>query len=110
MATIASLKVNILGDSTGLSNSLKSATDKMQAFGDRMTQIGSTLSTRLTLPIVGFGALAVKSASDAEETFSKFATVFRDVGDNADEAFKSLRDNYGLSSKASKQFLLNTSF
>ena len=108
MATIASLKVNILGDSTGLSNSLKSATDKMQAFGDRMTQIGSTLSTRLTLPIVGFGALAVKSASDAEETFSKFATVFRDVSDNADEAFKSLRDNYGLSSKASKQLLSDT--
>lgn len=108
MATIASLKVNILGDSTGLSNSLKSATDKMQAFGDRMTQIGSTLSTRLTLPIVGFGALAVKSASDAEETFSKFATVFRDVGANADEAFKSLRDSYGLSSKASKQLLSDT--
>ena len=108
MATIASLKVNILGDSTGLSNSLKSATDKMQAFGDRMTQIGSTLSTRLTLPIIGFGALAVKSASDAEETFSKFATVFRDVGANADEAFKSLRDNYGLSSKASKQLLSDT--
>ena len=108
MATIASLKVNILGDSTGLSNSLKSATDKMQAFGNRMTQIGSTLSTRLTLPIVGFGALAVKSASDAEETFSKFATVFRDVEHNADVAFKSLRDNYGLSSKASKQLLSDT--
>jgi hypothetical protein len=62
----------------------------------------------LTLPIVAFGAMAVKAASDSEETFSKFATVFRDVGANADEAFKSLRDNYGLSSKASKQLLSDT--
>jgi multisubunit Na+/H+ antiporter MnhG subunit len=108
MATIASLKVNILGDSTGLSNSLKSATDKMQAFGSRMTEIGSTLSTRLTLPIVGFGALAVKSASDAEETFSKFATVFRDVESESTKAFETLRNEYGLSSKASKQLLSDT--
>lgn len=108
MAKVASLKVEIQGDSTALSNSLKKASDKMQAFGDKATSIGQTLSTRLTLPIVAFGAMAVKAASDSEETFSKFATIFRDVEHNADVAFKSLRDNYGLSSKASKQLLSDT--
>jgi hypothetical protein len=108
MATIANLKVNLLADSTGLNKSLADATAKMQAFGTKMSEIGSTMSTRLTLPIVGIGAAMVKAASDAEETATKFAVVFRDVEQGAQQAFKTLRDEYGLSTAASKELLGNT--
>jgi hypothetical protein len=108
MATIANLKVNLLADSTGLSKSLADASAKMQAFGTKMSEIGSTMSTRLTLPIVGIGAAMVKAASDAEETATKFAVVFRDVEQGATQAFQTLRDEYGLSTAASKELLGNT--
>jgi hypothetical protein len=108
MATIANLKVNLLADSTGLNKSLADATAKMQAFGTKMSEIGSTMSTRLTLPIVGIGAAMVKAASDAEETATKFAVVFRDVEQGAQQAFQTLRDEYGLSTAASKELLGNT--
>jgi hypothetical protein len=108
MATIANLKVNLLADSTGLNRSLADATAKMQAFGDKMSNIGATMSTRLTLPIVGIGVSMVKAASDAEETATKFAVVFRDVEQGATQAFKTLRDEYGLSTAASKELLGNT--
>jgi hypothetical protein len=108
MATIANLKVNLLADSTGLNRSLADATAKMQAFGTKMANIGATMSTRLTLPIVGIGVSMVKAASDAEETATKFAVVFRDVEQGATKAFETLRNEYGLSTNASKELLGNT--
>jgi hypothetical protein len=108
MATIASLKVNLLADSTGLNKSLAEATAKMQAFGTKMADIGSAMSTRITLPIVGLGIASIKAASDAEETATKFAVVFRDVEQGAQQAFQTLRDEYGLSASASKELLGNT--
>lgn len=108
MATLASIGINITGDSQELSKAIASATERMETFAKRAGEVGRTLSTRLTLPIVGLGAVAVKAASDAEETFSKFDTVFRDVAKSADQSFRTLRDQYGLSSKASKQLLSDT--
>lgn len=57
--------------------------------------------------IKGLGNVT-KAASDAQETFSKFDTVFRDVSKAAEKEFKTLRDEYGLSSVASKQLLSDT--
>jgi hypothetical protein len=76
--------------------------------GKKMVSIGKGLSLGLTLPIIAMGVASVKAASDAEETFSKFDTVFRDVKASAEEAFKTLRNEYGLSSTASKQLLGDT--
>tara|TARA_R110000823_G_scaffold70449_7_gene162474 strand:+ start:777 stop:2876 length:2100 start_codon:yes stop_codon:yes gene_type:complete len=76
--------------------------------GKKMVSIGKGLSLGLTLPIIAMGVASVKAASDAEETFSKFDTVFRDVKGSAEEAFKTLRNEYGLSSTASKQLLGDT--
>jgi hypothetical protein len=133
MATIASLKVDLLADSTGLNKSLADALAKMQEFGARaagvskkladnvasagrklqeiapkMTEVGAQMSTKLTLPILAIGGAMVKAASDAEETSTKFAVVFRDVEQGAQQAFKTLRDEYGLSATASKQLLGDT--
>lgn len=83
MATIASLKVNILGDSTGLTTSLKNATDKMQAFGNRMTSIGTMMSSTLTAPIVAFGGLAVKAFTVQEDAVAKLTGALRANGGQA---------------------------
>jgi hypothetical protein len=108
MATVAKLNVQIGAEVSGLDKALKGASRSLESFGKSAMAIGQSMSTFITAPIVGGFGLAVKAASDAEETFSKFATVFRDVEDSAENAFQTLRKEYGLSSTASKQLLGDT--
>ena len=58
--------------------------------------------------ITAISVKLVKMASDAEETSSKFATVFRDVSKESEMMAKDLSRNYGLSSTAAKQLLGDT--
>jgi len=76
--------------------------------GDRFTRVGKSLTLGVTLPVVGLGTALIKTASDAEETASKFGVVFSDISGDAQKAFKTLRNEYGLSSNASKQLLSDT--
>jgi len=70
------LRVNIVGDASKLSASLKTASSKLSAFGKRVSNIGSSLSTRLTLPLAIAGGAAIKLASDFEESLNKVNVAF----------------------------------
>jgi hypothetical protein len=83
MATIANLKVNLLADSTGLNKSLADATSKMQAFGDKMSNIGQTMSTRLTLPIVAMGGAMVKAFTVQEDAVARMTAALKANGGQA---------------------------
>jgi hypothetical protein len=83
MATIANLKVNLLADSTGLNKSLADATAKMQAFGTKMTDIGQTMSTRLTLPIVAMGGAMVKAFTVQEDAVARMTAALKANGGQA---------------------------
>jgi hypothetical protein len=50
----------------------------------------------------------IKKASDAQETFGKFDTVFKNVKGQADSAAKALADSFGLSSVKAKELLGDT--
>jgi len=107
MATDKDLKIRILGDSTSLNNSLTDSEKRVKAFADKIGSIGKTMTVvggAITAVSVGL----VKMASDAEETSSKFATVFQDVSDEAAKTAKNLAVNFGLSTKAAKQLLSDT--
>jgi uncharacterized coiled-coil protein SlyX len=56
--------------------------DSLDKASTKMVSTGKTLSMGLTLPIVAFGAIAVKSASDFQETMNKVDVAF---GDSAEE-------------------------
>ena len=49
---------------------------------DKMKSVGKKMSMFLTLPILGFGALAVKEAAMAEGAVNKFRAVFKDQSDD----------------------------
>ena len=51
---------------------------------------------------------ATKEAIDAEETISKFGTVFRDISSKADSFAKNLADNFGLAKVEAKGLLADT--
>lgn len=87
---------------------MQNAQRQMQKYGQKMTAIGSQLSVGVTLPVLAMGAATVKAASDAEETSGKFDVVFRDIAAAAQKSADTLRNSYGLSSRASQQLLADT--
>ncbi len=58
--------------------------------------------------VLGSLGLMIKKASDSQETFAKFGTVFESVFGRAEESAKNLAKNYGLSALASKDMLAAT--
>jgi len=108
MSSFAKISIRFAADLKGFSSQMQNANRSMQKMGQNFTKIGQGMSLGITLPILGIGAAAVKAASDAEETSSKFNTVFRDVSKAAQESADTLRNAYGLSSNASKQLLSDT--
>lgn len=68
----------------------------------------AALGAVITGTVVAGMTKIIRSASDAEETFSKFGTVFKDVTGEAETAARNLADSYGLSSIKAKQLLSDT--
>ena len=89
-------------------SNLRKSTRKLKQFGDGMASIGMSITRNFTAPLLGLGSVAVKLASDFEETQSKFNTVFRDIRDDATETANNLEKNFGLSGQAALQLLGDT--
>jgi hypothetical protein len=64
-----------------LAKAQKSVTKTLGNLGRRLTDIGTTMTVGLTLPILAVGASTVSAASDVEEMRSKFDTVFGHLKD-----------------------------
>lgn len=89
-------------------SNLRKSTRNLKQFGDGMASIGMSITRNFTAPLLGLGSVAVKLASDFEETQSKFNTVFRDIRDDATKTADNLKNNFGLSGKAALQLLGDT--
>ncbi|MCM3242685.1 phage tail tape measure protein [Cytobacillus oceanisediminis] len=94
MSLLGNLTVGILGNASGLSDSFRDAQSQVRNFGRQMSKIGSdltviggTLTAGLTVPILGLGAMAVKSSIEFE---SAFAGVIKTV-DATDKELATLR-------------------
>ncbi|HOT31236.1 MAG TPA: phage tail tape measure protein [Petrotogaceae bacterium] len=68
--------VKIGADLTGLSSGLNQAADMLSDFGDKMSEIGTNLSTYLTVPIAAMGTAIAKFGMDFEKSFAKISTMF----------------------------------
>lgn len=105
---MARLEIDILANLKELHKNLNDAESGIQKFASKAQAVGAGLTLALTVPILAVGKASLKAASDAEETFSKFNVVFRDVAKNAEDSFQTLRGEYGLSGLAAKQLLSDT--
>lgn len=88
--------------------SIEGVKKRMDGLAKKSTELGKNLTTFVTLPILAVGGAMVKAASDAEETESKFGTVFAGISSKADVTAKNLATNFGLSSVKAKQLLGDT--
>ena len=96
MANDQSLRVNILGDATGLNQALNKADAQLKQFGKRAKDIGRTLTTRLTLPIGAAGFAAIKMASDVEESLNKVDVAFGDSSKEVKDFAKTTLEAFGI--------------
>lgn len=76
--------------------------------GTKLRNTGVALTAFITLP-AALAARSLKNASrDAEETRSKFATVFKDIGPGAEKMADQLATSYGLAGTKSRELLGDT--
>ncbi len=90
------LEVIINGDAKGLNKSLSSASSKLKAFGRQTTDIGTRLSTRLTLPIGLAGAAMIKLASDTDESLNKVDVAFKGSSQEVRDFAKTTLQSFGI--------------
>ena len=85
-----------------LGQALKPVGQKMQDIGKGMESVGKDLSTKVTLPIAGFGAAAVKIGMDFEQSMSKVKAMSGATGDEMVLLEQAARDAGATTSKSAK--------
>lgn len=61
------------------------AGEVLQNVGDKISDVGTTLTTKVTVPIAAAGTAAVKTASDFDSAMSKVAAVSGATGDDLEK-------------------------
>lgn len=102
---IRDLLVRIRGDSTEVDRELLRTSRSIRKFGRDMSQLGTTLNTRVTLPILAVGAASLKIASDAEESEAKFRAVFQNLAGDARAWSEDIARQLGRSATEIRTFL-----
>jgi len=77
MAKKSNISTNIAigANLSGLTRGLKIASSKMRRFGSQAKSLGTTLSRGISAPLIGLGALSVKTFSGFEAEMSKVKAV-----------------------------------
>lgn len=69
-------------------SSLKKATRRLKKFGSSMKRTGQTMTRSLTMPVIAFGAVAIKAFDEQIKAETKLRTSLK----GNEEAFKSLKN------------------
>lgn len=75
MGSIATLAINIIGNTASLEAALGKAQQSLRSTADTLNSIGGKLTAGVTLPILGFGGAALKAAADNEQLQVAFTTM-----------------------------------
>jgi hypothetical protein len=89
--SLASINIKFSADLQQFSTQMQNVQRDIAKMGDKLTSIGSSLSLGLTAPILGLGAMAVKTAADFETLRTSLLSTFQGNQDAADSAFKQIQ-------------------
>ena len=95
------LEVILKGDAKHLNSSLGKASRNLKNFGKKVSNLGSSLQTRLTLPLVMAGGASMKMAADFDKSMTQIKTLVGVAGDTVDQmsvSVKRLATEAGISS------------
>ncbi len=82
MATLAALRVKLIADIGQFQEAMQKAERTAQQVGKSLRDIGSRLTTRVTLPIMGMGAAALKAATDLNAAMANVASLGEEAARN----------------------------
>lgn len=85
-----------------LGQALQSAGKHMQDFGKKVGDIGKSMSTRVTLPIIGIGVAASKLGIDFEESMSEVQAVTGATGDELQQLEDAAREAGATTNKSAR--------
>lgn len=132
MANLATLMVKIGADISELERGLSKVSRSVEDAGKRMTQMGKTISTRVTAPLTALGAVAVRAFGQQEKAeltlraalqangrevdnlfnrYSEFASEMQRVsvvGDETTLAMLSQAESFGLTADSAERAVRNS--
>jgi TP901 family phage tail tape measure protein len=81
-------------------NSWKTAAENLNKFGEKATDVGKSMTAKVTLPIIGVGTAAVKAGADFEAAMSEVQAISGASGDEL-TALKEKAKDMGATTKFS---------
>ena len=82
MAIIRNLVVKISADISSLSKGLQRASKNLEKVSRSFTKIGTSLTTKITMPLIGLGTIIAKTSTEFEQSMANAASV---AGASAEE-------------------------
>jgi len=92
------LKVRITGDATDFDLALSDAQKSLVKFSKQAAELGKTMSTYVTAPLLAAGAASIKMASDFNESLNKVDVSFKSASGSVTEFAKTSLKSYGIAS------------
>ena len=93
------LRIGIFADTKGLNAGLIKAQTRLKAFGTKMSAVGSSLQTKLALPLLAGAGASIKMAADFDKSMTKIKTLVGVAGNEVDgmsSKVKSMAQNAGV--------------
>ena len=81
MSSLANISIRFNADLKQFSSQMQNVQRDMKKVGKRMTSVGKNLSIGLTAPLVGLGAMAVKTFADFEQAMAKVEAISGATGE-----------------------------
>jgi len=92
-SAIQSIRQSIAGiDFASLGQKLENAGAMMSQFGDKLRQIGTTLTVAVTAPLVGVATAILKAGGEYEKALNIFQAVTKATGEEMDRAARVAKD------------------
>jgi TP901 family phage tail tape measure protein len=93
---MAELKIDIIAGIDKLSASLKEVESKFGKLGQKLTDVGSSLSLSITAPLTAMGAVAVNEFATVEKGLREINSLFGLTGEEAEK-------NFGMLTKVAEE-------
>lgn len=91
-SNVATLGINITANLANFEQGMQSIQSTTQTMGQKMTKVGKSLTTAISVPLAGAAAVGVKSAMDLESAFAKVGTMLGGTGKSMDDLKKETLD------------------
>ena len=83
-AVIGSLRVNLSANAADFVNGLMKADDTFQKVGKRLQRMGAGFSAAITAPVIGIGAVVLRTAGDFEASMNRVGAALSAPADQMD--------------------------